>query len=804
MKRDRKISIFVVLLVALFTAFFLYEASFLVINGDFTRFFPWDEGSDTYYGGEEGQTPILAMEREEGEVLTDYIISQDYRTGFKAVNGIGLEEEKDYPYTSTMYVLVQSENIWNPEFLDELERAIDAIEERKDSARPESILDSFTISGEDAHLGLIPMSAREGKKWSEEEAVEFRRRAESDPTTKYILIGGSGNSFLLKFIYADFSSMDQLSSISSAFDNLRDMGAKVVLMSNMVIALHVIESISRDLMLLSALALALVFAVYCFSFHSFSLALLTSSVSAISLIWTMGTMAIRGMDLNLMNLLTPFMVLTLGSTYSMHVISAYVSRPLEIRSSGFRATKSVLTTIIVGSITTVSGFVVLSLSPLEGLVSFGVSVSIGVVFCALLSTTYLPSMLTLLPPLGKRAGEKVKRGFFSRLIKGIGRFVVGHWILFIILFVILVAFGFSLKDRIGVESSYISYFPEGDEFGEECRYFAREMGGTTPFTVTITAPEGSDRFFLDMENLRAVKRWEESVSASPHVLNIISFPSYVAFANREITGEWDIPKDPGLGRIMQAILLSYASSFSQLEAIVGRDFNSLTVTIQAWNGKTEDLLDTESATEVYEAMVSSLPLLPEGTEVTVSGYPVISTKFSNRLMDGQESSTIYALLSVFLISSLALLSLSKGLAVLIPVFSGMAMNYIFMYFLGIPFDIITVSFSSIAVGAGVDDAIHLSLRYRKIRKSEAGLDSRKALYRAIRTTGRPIVMTTLSVVAGLLILLFASYTPIRYFGLLMSVTLTGCMLATIFFLPPFLILFHRIKNLLRSLFRRNR
>ena len=170
MKRDRKISIFVVLLVVLFTAFFLYEASFLVINGDFTRFFPWDEGSDTYYGGEEGQTPILAMEREEGEVLTDYIISQDYRTGFKAVNGIGLEEEKDYPYTSTMYVLVQSENIWNPEFLDELERAIDEIEERKDSARPESILDSFTISGEDAHLGLIPMSAREGKKWSEEEA----------------------------------------------------------------------------------------------------------------------------------------------------------------------------------------------------------------------------------------------------------------------------------------------------------------------------------------------------------------------------------------------------------------------------------------------------------------------------------------------------------------------------------------------------------------------------------------------------------------------------------------------------------
>ena len=64
----------------------------------------------------------------------------------------------------------------------------------------------------------------------------------------------------------------------------------------------------------------------------------------------------------------------------------------------------------------------------------------------------------------------------------------------------------------------------------------------------------------------------------------------------------------------------------------------------------------------------------------------------------------------------------------------------------------------------------------------------------IKDTGRPIILTTTSIICGMMMLSFASYTPIRYFGLLMSVTLFGCMASTLIFLPSVAILVDRIKT----------
>ena len=793
MNKERKISIIIVLSVLLLSVFFFYEATSLVINGDFTRFFPWDEMDDVYYvesdGGESGLTASANIE-------TDYIVSSDYRTGLVAsLDTVAVEEEKDYPYTSTMYVLVSFPDLWKSEYISTLENCIDEIEKRRDSARPQSIFDWMTISGNDEHLGVISMNPNEDGVWSDADVLEMKERVENDPMVKYMLVGGSGNSVLLQFVYSDFSSSEQIESLSSVFQPLRDMGGRVVLMSNIVIALEVMKSLAKDLFVLASLALLIIFVIYYLSFHSLRLALATASVSVIAVIWTLGTMKIQGMDLNLMNILTPCMVITLGSTYAMHTISQYMSLISKgEKVTGFLAVKKVLTTIIIGAITTIAGFICLALSPEEGIGYFGISVSIGVVFCALLSTTYLPSLLSLLPPPREKSVRKVEEGPLRRFLERLGDFNVKHWILLIVIFFVIVAGYLFTKDKISVNSDYMSYFPEEDAFGDDCRYFASEIGGTTPFTVTIEAPEGSSEFFLDMDNLKRVKNWEDTVKESEHVLQIISFPSYVAFANREITGEWDIPSDPGLGRIMRSILLIYAKDIKEIKNVVSDDFNSLTLTIQAWDGENQDLSSIESTKSLYNTMVDNLSLLPDGVKVTISGYPIISMKFSDRIMEGQRTSTIWAIIAVFIISSLVFMSPKKGLLILIPVFSGIAFNVMFMYFMGVPYDIITISFSSIAVGAGVDDAIHFSLRYRQYRKEFRGKGIRKAVYHTIVSTGRPIILTTLSVVLGMSILGLASYTPVRYFGLLMAVTLTGCMVSTLLFLPAFTILFSRIKK----------
>lgn len=794
MSKEKKISIAIVLSTFLLTVFFLYESLFLTINGDFTRFFPWDEMDDVYYVESKEEREI---EIKSAEIKSDYIFSSDYKTGLNASSSpLISQEEKDYPYTSTMYVLVSFPDLWQAQHLEGLENCIDEIDKRRDSARPTSIFDWMTISGRDEHLGVISMNPNEDGIWSDEDAEEMKKRVENDPMVKYMLVGESGNSVLLQFVYSDFSSQEQLDSLSSVFQCLRDQGAKVVLMSNMVIAQEVMKSLSKDLILLASLALVLIFVVYYLSFHSITMALSTASVSLIAVIWTLGTMRIQGMDLNLMNVLTPCMVITLGGTYSIHTISQYMTQISKgEKGTGFKAVNKVLLTIIIGSVTTVAGFLTLALSPEEGIGYFGISVSIGVIFCALLSTIYLPSLLNLLPSPKERSLKKINEGFLKRIVKCIGRFSVRHWFLLLFLFLSIIAGFVLVKDRIRVNSDYMSYFPEGDSFGDDSKFFAREIGGTTPFTVKLEAPEGESEFFLDMNNLKMVKNWEDTIKESEHVLQVISFPSYVAFANREITGEWDIPSDAGLGRIMRAILSLYSKDLKELRNVVSEDFNTLTLTVQAWDGNNKELSSVESTRELYNTMINNLSLLPEGTKVTVSGYPIISMKFSDRIMDGQRTSTLWAVVAVFVISSIVFLSPLKGFLVLVPVLSGIAFNIVFMYLMNIPYDIITISFSSIAVGAGVDDAIHFTLRYRKYRKKNPSKGVRKALYHTIVVTGRPIILTSLSVVLGMSILGFASYTPVRYFGLLMAVTLMGCMMSTLIFVPALTILFSRIKRL---------
>ena len=784
----------IIIIVVAMTVFFALKLPSLVISGDFTALFPWDENTDYYEGGVGGQTAVLADKGDDGEesgLNTDYIISRDYRTGMTA--SVSPEVEKDETYTSTMYVLVYAEDIYLPDMLNTLEECIDSIEDRRDSARPSSVLDWFTLSGEDGFVTILPMSPKEGSSWTEIEATEFEKRVKNDPIVPYYLVGGSGNSFVLQFLYADKASSEQIDSLSAVFEPLRAKGARVILMSNMVISSEVIKALQRDLYLLASLALLLMVVVYFLSFRSVRSVVFPFLVSVISIVWTLGTMSMLGLELNLLSILTPCLVLILGSTYSMHILNEYYLMGRKGEYDVLASSKHIILTIILGSLTTILGFLALAFAPSGTLWGFGISVSIGVFYSAFLAVFCLPSFLMLLPSPKERKRETLRNGPLQRLVSAWSGTVTRLWPYLIVLFIVIAVVFFLVKDRISVDSNYMSYFSEDDEFGIDCRFFSTEIGGTTPFTVTITAPEGEENFFLEYENLKAVFDWEEMMKGDENVLQVISFPKYVAFTCRELLGEYDIPSDRGVLSILRTVLLSYASEFGELGAVVSSDFNSLTITLQTWDAEKKDLITTTSVEEVYSRMVEYFSVLPSGTKVAVSGYPVISEKFSSRLLSDQRISTVLSMVSILIVASLFLFSLSKGVLVLVPVAAGIMINYIFMFVANIPFDIITVSFSSVAIGCGVDDALHFSLRYRRYWKKHH--DVALTVSHTLRNTGRPIILTTVSIVSGMMMLSFGSYMPIRYFGLLMSVTLTATMLSTLVFLPSFALFFDWVKSL---------
>ena len=98
----------------------------------------------------------------------------------------------------------------------------------------------------------------------------------------------------------------------------------------------------------------------------------------------------------------------------------------------------------------------------------------------------------------------------------------------------------------------------------------------------------------------------------------------------------------------------------------------------------------------------------------------------------------------------------------------------------------TIMVSAVAIGVGVDDAIHFLLHYRRHLKEQGG-DRQKALDHTLAVTGRPILLTTISIVGGLLALCFSSFNPILYFGILVVATLSAACISTLILLPAILL-----------------
>jgi hypothetical protein len=83
---------------------------------------------------------------------------------------------------------------------------------------------------------------------------------------------------------------------------------------------------------------------------------------------------------------------------------------------------------------------------------------------------------------------------------------------------------------------------------------------------------------------------------------------------------------------------------------------------------------------------------------------------------------------------------------------------------------VTITFSSIAIGIGVDNAIHLTIQYRRQAAIHVG-DPGEIIVHTLKVAGRPMILTTLSIMSALLVFVFSGFRPIAYFGLLISLSL---------------------------------
>jgi hypothetical protein len=699
-------------------------------------------------------------------------------------------------YTDSFSFLVKGEQLYTAGHLQQLHHAVEQIESYDNITTGIHPFSFVTAEKRGSRIALTPISVdKEISQWTDEDAQLFKTRLLSDDIAENLIVSEDGNSLLFYFpAILSENNVEQMKEIEQILKPIESF-ASVYMNGGLFFIDRVQHYLQSDLKLLLSLSILIIMLIYFISFKAKRAVFLPISVVLFATIWAMGIMSLFGFEMTIINIITPVLILTLGSSYSIHLLSDYYrTHPTRIsHDNGWIAdvVSHVAKTIVVAGITTIAGFLSLLGTRIEAFREFGLSTSIGIVASVVLTLFYLPAMLSVMSPPAKTYYKMTVKGRLSVAIKQIAKFVARFWYLFLIIFALSAAgFAFSFP-RVLFDSSFIKYYPKKEAAIVNLKQIVEQVGGVDTVNITIEAPEDSNRYFIDTEVLKKVAEFEEAaLSGTPEITHILSFPQYIRFFNEISSGESRIPDTPGVVMLLSryfSLLSEYGMGSADMQALISDDYNTLTISMRFAHVDRTELTDLKLSNRIIEELDQYAgDHLPEECEYTIWGQVNRLLALNDLIERDQQQSTVISLFIVLLLAWITFSSFKYGVLALLPILFGIMSNYIFMYVFSIPFDMVTIAFSSVTVGVGIDDAIHYIIRFKSIYNHRPG-NLKPAVKRTIELTGRPIILTTVAIIAGLLVLTMASFVPITYFGLLISIALLNTLLATLFILPSALI-----------------
>jgi len=524
----------------------------------------------------------------------------------------------------------------------------------------------------------------------------------------------------------------------------------------------------------------LIIALFLFlSFRSFRGIVLPIITAGISVVWTLGLMALMDYELTIASSYMPVVLLAVGSAYTIHVVNSFeYSRSVDKKQALLKALTYTIVPVLLASLTTIVGFISFVFgSYLQMIREFGIFTAAGTFFALLLSIFFVPALISAFSIKGKRSetDDRNEKNILNRLIiKPLVSIVVRHprytLAIWSLLLLISIAGIFLIKTSVNITS----YFKKDNPTRITEDLMQRKFGGSLPVYVVF---EGDIR---SPEVLRTMILTEKYMKEDPNISVTQSVADLVEQMNDAMGEGKRIPDNKA--KIEQLwFLLDGQDIMSQLvsdgldKGIIQSKFASIeTEEIDAFTKKMDKYISENSS---------------DNCHIEFTGIPSIYFKLNNSLIKSQYSSLIIAVILVLVIVGIIMKSPLKGIFTTIPIIVTILMLLGFMGITGIPLDIATVLVGSIALGIGIDYSIHVISGFNNHLKENG--DAEKALESTIKVSGKAVIVNAASVTAGFLVLLFCQMVPFQHFGLLIAISMLVSSIGSITLLPVLLILSRR-------------
>jgi len=545
---------------------------------------------------------------------------------------------------------------------------------------------------------------------------------------------------------------------------------------------HLAVAITRllldDLYRTAPIVMLVLAAVLALSFRSLSGVLIPLITVMISTTWTLALIAWLGYTLNMVTVLMPPLLLVLGLSYAVHVVSEHRMVVMEGSSGRDPVTETldqVALPVVLTGLTTVAGFLSLTISPLEAIHEFGIFTVIGASLATLAALIITPSLLAVLRP-SRRASAAVHPAsggsWFDQVVDWFALFdsraqtpiLIGAAVIFVV--------GLIGSANISVGFDILGNFPKHSEARVALKKTEQYLDGASIFYVVVKAKrKDAWKEPAKLEELKNLQLWIES---QPEVVGTSSIVDYLSALGHVFLGEEFRERQIPESKAQVSQMLFFGTTDDARQFVdPGYRVANIVVRVRA--------VGSDVIADIVDHIEKRIQVLPKEFEARVTGYPVLIGAILNKITRGQVQSILLALLIVYGLLVALFLSFRIGFIALIPNVLPVIVFFGILGILGIPLSPGLSIVAPMVLGLAIDDTIHYFTRFNREVKNTG--NQSVATLSTLRHVGRPVTYTTLGLCLGFLVLTTAEVQMQVYVGAMASVSLLFAWLAD-FVLTP--------------------
>ena len=471
----------------------------------------------------------------------------------------------------------------------------------------------------------------------------------------------------------------------------------------------------------------------------------------------------------LANTSMPIILLTIANSDGVHIVSKFF-REMRVKKDSRKAVAATMDALIIPifitTVTTISAFLIMTTSPIQPLIGYGISMSIGIFWAWFLSSLLLPAVISL-KKWDPNLSAFTKPSFFEKLVNKLGSAVLHFPKRVLATGLTIVSVALYGVFQVTVDVNMRNFFKPGTEIRDSMDFMDNEMNGTVDIRVRIEGDIKDPITLQDMNELQSFMEKDEQVSTSFSIANVVK-QMHKTVMNDDIRYEV-VPSERG--KINNLFTMYSMSGDSEdFEALVDYDYKIGLITAFADVMSTDQIFSyTNQLNEHIEKNFN------KESKIDVTGMIVVFRDLVILIVRSSFISIFASLLVIGILASIFFRRILWGVLAIVPLSAAVIINFGFMGFFGIELSHVTAILSSIIIGVGVDFAIHYISQYRRLSRT---MSSKIVSKEVVEDVGYPIVLDAASNM-GFGALVFSAFVPIQYIGGLMVFAMLSTSLGTL-------------------------